>query len=121
MGLHRFWYARNGRKDIHLPLLGYWAFSYRIYRRIWQAGYGRLAPDDLYDIGRRDLSALDKILGERKFLFSDTKPCNVDFILFGVSAEIKFTDRGPLNLHFICKFSFKFLISIVFIKNSQLP
>lgn len=101
MGLHRFWYAANGRKDIHLPLLNYWFFSYRVFTRVWHAGYGRLSPDDLYDIGRRDLSALDKLLGARKFFFSDSKPSNVDMIVFGVSAQIKFTDRGPLNLHFI--------------------
>lgn len=106
MGLHRFWYARNGRKDIHLPLLAYWAFSYRIYRRVWYAGYGRLAPEDLYDIGRRDLSAVDTILGEKKFMFSDTKPSNLDFMVFALSVEIKYTDRGPLNLHFICEFAF---------------
>lgn len=103
MGLHRFWYARNGRKDVHLPMLSYWFFSYRIYRRAWQAGYGRLAPHDLYEIGRRDLSAVDKIIGNKKFLFSDTKPSTVDFTVFALCAQIKFTDRGPLNLHFISK------------------
>ena len=103
MGLHRFWYARNGRKDINIPLLGYWFFSYRVYRRAYQAGYGRLPAEELYEIGRRDLSALNTLLGEKKFLFSDSKPCNTDFMLFGICAQIKFTDRGPLNLHFICK------------------
>lgn len=103
MALHRFWYNKNGAKDLHIPRMNYWYFSHRVFRRAYAAGYGRLPKEDVYESGKRDLSALNVLMGEKKFLYSDTKPCDTDFMVFALIAQIKYTDRGPLNLHLICK------------------
>lgn len=103
MALHRFWYSRNGYKDVYIPRLNYWYFSYRIFSRIKASGIGRMPRDEVYEMGKNDLNALNLLLGEKKFVFGDTKPSNIDFSLFGLLVQIKYTDRGPLNHHLICK------------------
>lgn len=98
--LHRFWYSKSSRKDIGLPLLGYWLFSYKAYRNAYYAGYGRFSKEEIYDVGKKDLLALNTLVGDKKYLFSDSKPCDVDFAIFGICAQIKFNDQGPFNHYF---------------------
>ena len=43
------------------------------------------------------MKALDFMIGSKKYVFSDTKPSDVDFVIFGMFAQILFNDRGPLN------------------------
>lgn len=60
----------------------------------------------MYEIGRKDLKALNDIIGEKKFLFGDDA-CDVDAATFGVLAQIVYHDRGPLNDYLISNiFSF---------------
>jgi hypothetical protein len=43
------------------------------------------------------MKALDFMIGSKKYVFSDTKPSDVDFVIFGMFAQILFNDRGPFN------------------------
>ena len=40
--MHRFWYNKNGARDLHLPRLNFWYFSYRVFKRAHAAGLGRM-------------------------------------------------------------------------------
>ena len=43
------------------------------------------------------MKALDLMIGSKKYVFSDTKPSDVDFVIFGMFAQILYNDRGPFN------------------------
>ncbi|CAF0821471.1 unnamed protein product [Brachionus calyciflorus] len=99
--LHRFWYSNMKKQESGLPLLTIWLFSYKMFRAGWFSGYGRYSKQEIYERGKRDLNALDNLIGNKKFLFSDEKPCNVDISIFSMCAQIKYNDRGPLNQHLL--------------------
>lgn len=106
MVLHRFWYSPITKQETRLPLLSIWFFSYRMFRAAWYSGAGRYTKQEIYEKGKRDLTALDALIGNKKFLLSDTKPCDVDFAIFGLCAQFKFNDRGPFNQHLLGIFRF---------------
>lgn len=99
--LYRFWHSDSGRKEMGLPLLAYWLFSYKVYKTCWYNGYARMSKEDIIDIAKKDLNALNTLIGKKKYLFSDSEPCDADFAIFGVCSQIKFNDRGPINHHLI--------------------
>ncbi|KAK0427754.1 hypothetical protein QR680_010409 [Steinernema hermaphroditum] len=83
----------NTEKYIHrdvtnIPLPGFVtniiakSFVKKVKRRFGGLGYGRFSKEELRDVLRRDLEAIDGILGNKKFLFGD-KPVIPDFTLFG--------------------------------------
>ena len=51
------------------------------------------------------MKALDTLAGSKKYVFSDSKPSDVDFVLFGIFAQILYNDKGPFNsfLHSDCQ------------------
>ena len=71
MASHRFVYAKNGAKDIGLPLLAYWLFSYRISKATWYSGHLRQSKEDFYENGKNDMKAIDILVGNKKYVFSD--------------------------------------------------
>jgi hypothetical protein len=77
--------------------MSYWFFSYRVYTQCYYNGFARFTKEELYEIAKKDLRSLNDLIGNKKFLFSDTKPCDVDFSIFGVCSQIKYNDLGPLN------------------------
>ena len=99
MALNRFWFSQTTQKDTGLPFMSIWYFGYRVFRAGWYAGYGRYSKEELMTIGRKDLDALNTLIGSKKYLFSDTNPCDADFSIFGVCAQFFHTDSGPLNLY----------------------
>ena len=46
-----------------------------------------------------DMKALDIMVGNKKFVFSDKEPSDVDFVIFGMFAQILYNDRGPFNAY----------------------
>ncbi|TKR69912.1 hypothetical protein L596_022003 [Steinernema carpocapsae] len=83
----------NGDKYLHhdtsgLPLPGFITnliakkFVKMAKARFAGMGYGRFSQEELKNVLRRDLEAIDAILGDKKFLFGD-KPVTPDFTLFG--------------------------------------
>ncbi len=73
---------------------------FKVYTAAYVQGYGRFKKEEFYDIGKKDLNALNAIVGSKKFLFGDDKPCEFDASVFGMCAQLIYQDRGPLN-HFI--------------------
>ena len=97
MAGHRFVFAKNGAKDIGLPLSAFWIFSYRISKAAWYAGPLRQSREDFYENGKKDMKALNILIGTKKYVFSDTKPSDIDCVLFGTVAQILYNDKGPFN------------------------
>jgi hypothetical protein len=52
--------------------------------------------NSVYDIGRKDLQALEDFVNGKKYLMGD-KVCNEDASVFGGLAQVVNHDRGPLN------------------------
>ncbi len=96
----RFYWNKNGMKDLALPILAYWYFSYRVVNAAKYAGYGNFTKEELIDNAKKDLKALNFLIGKNKFLFSDERPCVADCAVFGLTAQIKYNDTGLLN-HFM--------------------
>uniref|UniRef100_A0A1I7YVB8 GST N-terminal domain-containing protein n=1 Tax=Steinernema glaseri TaxID=37863 RepID=A0A1I7YVB8_9BILA len=91
------------REVTNLPLPGFVtnilakSFVKKVKRRFGGVGYGRFSKEELRDILRRDLEAIDGILGDKKFLFGD-KPVVPDFTLFGHLATTYYLPyRQPLG------------------------
>lgn len=105
---HRFWHnsGRKGWKDIGLPMLAYWIFSYKVYVAGWNVGVLRFSKEDFYESGKKDMRALDTLIGKKKFVFSDEKPSDIDFVIFGLCAQIKYTDKGAFNRFMLSKLDF---------------
>ena len=47
------------------------------------------------------MKALDVLIGQKKYLLSDTQPSDVDFSIFGVCCQFKYNDKSPLNTFMI--------------------
>ena len=50
----------------------------------------------MFSIGRKDLSALNEFLAGKKYLIGDS-PCNEDAAIFGIVAQIVYTENGTLS------------------------
>uniref|UniRef100_A0A1I8AWS5 Thioredoxin-like_fold domain-containing protein n=1 Tax=Steinernema glaseri TaxID=37863 RepID=A0A1I8AWS5_9BILA len=64
-----------------IPVIGY-LFSQKIFGRLKSHGMGKFPPSVVYDQLRRDLRAVDGILGDKDFICGD-KPSLADFTFFG--------------------------------------
>ena len=56
MATHRFIYAKNGAKDIGLPLLSFWMFHYTVSKRMWTIGLTKMSKEDFYEQGKKGYS-----------------------------------------------------------------
>lgn len=62
----------------------------QVRRNLWGQGTGRHKPDEIYELARRDLSALATILGDQQYLFGD-EPVSYDATAFALlSAALRF-------------------------------
>ena len=59
-------------------------------------GYGRHTSEEVYKIGKEDLSAFEDFIGNKKYLFGDM-PCNEDAVLFAFTSQLVYLDKGPFN------------------------
>ena len=71
--------------------------SFRVYLAAYFQGYGRFTIDEFYEIGKKDLKAINDLIGSKKFLFDNEKPCEADASIFGMCAEFIYCDLGPFN------------------------
>lgn len=62
-----------------------------------------MPKEELYESGRKDLQAINQLIGPKKFLFSDTHPCDTDFSVFGTCIQFKLTEKGPLHHYLMSK------------------
>jgi hypothetical protein len=99
MVYHRFWYSDITKKETRLPTFAIWMFGYRIYRLGKTSGALSVPKYELYENGKKDLTALNVLVGKKKYLFSDSKPCDTDFALFGLCAQFLYNEVGPLHFH----------------------
>lgn len=97
MACFRFIHNPNGARDNMLPLLAYWNFAYRVGNSAKAARYGLLSKQELFDNVTKDLDSLETLIGNKNFLFSDEKPCEADFALFGTSSQLIFNDTHIVN------------------------
>ncbi len=97
MAMFRFVWNENGMKDNMLPRFAYWNFSYRVHKAAKFAGYGMLSKDELFLNAKKDLDAMSQLVGEKKFLFSDEKPCEADLALFGLVSQLLWNDTGIVH------------------------
>ncbi|CAG5133704.1 unnamed protein product, partial [Candidula unifasciata] len=64
-----------------------------IKKELWGHGIGRHTDAEIWDIGRKDLTALSLILGKKPFLMGDS-PSEVDCSVFGMLAMIVWQMHG---------------------------
>lgn len=107
MVVHRFWHSENGLQETRVPKLAYWYFSFKMLVRSKLNGYGLYTKEELYDLGRRDMKAINTLIGNKKFLFGD-KPCEADAMVFGLCAQLKYNDQGPFNKYLHSKYLISF-------------
>ena len=94
MAYHRFTHGKAS--DIGFPRIMF-IFLRRTYlKNIRVQGYGRHTSEEVYKIGKEDLSALENFIGKKKYLFGD-EPCNEDAVLFAFTAQLVYLDKGPFN------------------------
>ena len=67
-----------------------------IIKNVKVQGYGRHTSEEVYKIGKEDLSALENFIGKKKYLFGD-EPCNEDAVLFAFTSQLVYYDNGPFN------------------------
>jgi hypothetical protein len=72
-----------------------------MYLASLKSGYGKFSKNDLIENVKKDLKAVDTIIGNKKYLFSDSKPCDSDFAVFGHIAQIIYCDMEPLHQYLI--------------------
>jgi hypothetical protein len=73
--------------------------SFKVYVAAYCQGYGRFTIDEFYEIGKKDLKSLNDIIGSKKFIFSNEKPCDLDASVFGMCSQVIYCDLGPLNYY----------------------
>ena len=109
MYYHRAVHAKAS--DINFPWLMFKIFRGMIAKSVKIQGYGRHTSEEVYKIGKEDLSALEEFIGNKKYLFGDV-PCNEDVVLFAFTSQLIFYDKGPFNKFlkgfFILVFEFLF-------------
>jgi hypothetical protein len=96
MALHRFWHSNN-KKELNLPSIAYWIMGYRVYKAAYGQGYARFKAEEFYDIGRKDLKALNDIVGSKKYVLTNDKPSEIDAAVFGMCVQYVYCDLGPMN------------------------
>ena len=111
MAMFRFVWNENGMKDNALPRLAYWNFSYRVYKAAKFAGYGMFTKDELFLNAKKDLSAMNSLVGDKKFIFGNDRPCEADFALFGLVAQFLWNDTGIVHKYLKGKCGFNIYCS----------
>ncbi len=91
MATFRFILNPNGMRDNMLPLLAYWIFAYGVGNQTRAARY-RFSKQEWFECAKRDLDAIEALIGDKRFLFSNEKPCEADLALFGLSSQFIFND-----------------------------
>ena len=80
-------------------------------------GYGRHTAEEVLQIAKDDLSALENFISNKKYLFGEN-PCVEDAVVFSYTCQIFFIDRSPLHDYFKSKLILylqKFILVILLI------
>lgn len=98
--LHRYIYSRN-YEESGVPNLIAYLYSGTIQKGCYFQGYGRHTKEEVYEIGKKDLKAINDLIGnENKFLFGNDV-CDADAALFGTLSQFMHHCYGPLNDYLI--------------------
>lgn len=100
---HRFKYGKPelvGLNPVIFRMIGN-----KLLKEVVAQGYARHDKDEVYQIGRDDMKAINDFIGEKKFLMGE-KVCNEDASLFGGLCQIMYHDKGPLNEFLMSKIVF---------------
>ena len=62
-------------------------------------GYGNHTTEEILQIAKDDLKALETFISNKKYLFGDF-PCVEDACVFSYTCQLLYIDSGPLNNHF---------------------
>ncbi len=114
--MFRFVLNENGMKDNAFPRLAYWNFSYRVWKAAKFAGYGMLTKEELFLNAKKDLAAINLLVGDKRFLFGNDKPCEADLALFGLVSQFLWNDTGIVHRYLKGKFGFKKCFFTIFYK-----
>ena len=74
--------------------------SFKVYLAAYFQGSGRYTIDEFYEMGKKDLKAINDIIGNKTFLLDNEKPCDADASVFGMCSQFIYCDLGPLN-HYV--------------------
>lgn len=96
LAYHRFWLSKN-KNETNLPAIAYWLMNFKVYLASYFQGYGKFSSETFYEIGRKDLKALNDIIGNKKYVLSNDKPSNIDASVFGICVQFIYRDLGPLH------------------------
>ena len=70
-----------------------------IRRELWNHGMGRHSPDEIYAIGKADLTALAEFLGAKPFMMGE-RPSSLDATAYASFANILWVPQEtPLKTH----------------------
>lgn len=71
----------------------------RVRSDIYAQGLGHHTPDEIYQLGQEDVSALSTLLAEKEFFMGD-KPCSLDASAYGLLANLLWVPvESPLKTH----------------------
>merc|ERR1712127_670751 len=87
----------NGMTDNMLPRIAMWNFGYRVKLAASYSGYGLLSKTELLDHGKKDMKAIENLIGDKNFLFGNDKPSEADLAIFGLFIQLIYNDTGVLN------------------------
>ena len=92
--VHRFRYGKA--KDVGMSPVVFKIIGDKMLKESNSQGYGKHSQEELYQIGRADLTAIDNFIGDKKFLMGD-QPCNEDAGVFACLCQIIYNEQGALN------------------------
>lgn len=70
-----------------------------IRKMVWAQGTGRHSPEEIRNIARKDLTALNNFLGHKKFLMGN-QPCEEDCTVFGMLSQVLWQMPSTINTMF---------------------
>lgn len=60
-----------------------WFFSGFVAKQTYAQGMGRHSPQEIQEMGLKDIEDLSKFLGTKEYMFGDEEPTEIDCVLFG--------------------------------------
>lgn len=97
MGMFRFIHNKNSVKDAQFPLLMFWNYGYRVKTAGYMVGWSKLTKKEIFEIVKKDFNSLEFLIGQKYFLFSNDKPSEADFALFGLIAQFRYNDKEVIH------------------------
>jgi glutathione S-transferase len=93
---------RGKGSDLGIPSAIFFIMKRKLSKILYLQGYGRHTEEEVLQIARADLKALEDFIGNKKFLFGEN-PCVEDAIVFSWTCQLAFVGQSPLNKLFIAE------------------